>query len=345
MKKERLRQRVLKDSFWNISSNFLGKVGALIFTIILARFLLPEGFGIYSLAISIALIFMTFADLGVNQTMLRYVSSEIKENKKKAAAYFNYLLRIKIILSLSLSLFLILIAYPLALFVFNKPVLFLPLFFLGIYVFLFTITDFFILLFYISKKVKYVLIKETIFQLVRILAVVIIFYILISQYYILGVVFGLIFASFITLIFVLFYFKKNFLFLIKKTKKQINKKRVLKFLGFLTIGSVSAAFFSYIDIIMLGIFLPSKYIGYYRSSFALVFGIAGMLTFTNVFLPVLTQIPKNKLENVFNNILKYSLILIVPSSFGLAVLSKYFIILIYGKEYIPATILLFFLSF
>jgi len=82
MKKERLRQRVLKDSFWNISSNFLGKVGALIFTIILARFLLPEGFGIYSLAISIALIFMTFADLGVNQTMLRYVSSEIKENKK-----------------------------------------------------------------------------------------------------------------------------------------------------------------------------------------------------------------------------------------------------------------------
>ncbi len=345
MKKERLRQRVLKDSFWNISSNFLGKVGALIFTIILARFLLPEGFGIYSLAISIALIFMTFADLGVNQTMLRYVSSEIKENKKKAAAYFNYLLRIKIILSLSLSLFLILIAYPLALFVFNKPVLFLPLFFLGIYVFLFTITDFFILLFYISKKVKYVLIKETIFQLVRILAVVIIFYILISQYYILGVVFGLIFTSFITLIFILFYFKKNFLFLIKKTKKQINKKRVLKFLGFLTIGSVSAAFFSYIDIIMLGIFLPSKYIGYYRSSFALVFGIAGMLTFTNVFLPVLTQIPKNKLENVFNNILKYSLILIVPSSFGLAVLSKYFIILIYGKEYIPATILLFFLSF
>ena len=341
--KENLKKIVIKNSFWNFLANLMSRLGALIFTIIIARFLLPGGFGIYSLAISVALIFLTFADLGINQTMVRFVSSEITKNKKKAEAYFKYTLKLKISLSITLSFLLFILAYPLSEYVFKKPDLFYPLILLSFYVFLFSMLNFFSSLFYVKKKVHYILIKETIFQIARISLVLVSFFIFYA--YIGGVIYSLIFSTILAIIFTLFYLKKEVLLLFKKLEEKIDKRRVMKFLGFLTIGSLSVAFFSYIDIIMLGIFLPAEFVGYYRAAFALVFGIAGMLSLTNILLPVFTQLKKERIENIFNKILKYSLILVVPASFGLAALSKYILRFIYGYNYLAASLPLFFLSF
>ena len=72
MKKESLTSQTIKSSVWNLSYTIIQRVGGLVFTIILARILLPESFGLYSLVISIALIFMTFSYGGFDQTFIRY---------------------------------------------------------------------------------------------------------------------------------------------------------------------------------------------------------------------------------------------------------------------------------
>ena len=105
-----LAKQVINTSIWNLIYSIIQRIGALIFTIILARFLFPENFGIYSLVISIAFIFMTFADLGIDNVLIRYLSSE-----KKKSAYFRYIFKIKFLFSSIVSLALLIFAYPISL--------------------------------------------------------------------------------------------------------------------------------------------------------------------------------------------------------------------------------------
>jgi len=92
---EKIKEQLIKNSFWSVLLTFISRAGALIFTVVLVRIFSPEKFGIYTLALSIAMIFLSFTDLGVEQTMMKYVSSEINKNKKKTAAYFKFLLKLK----------------------------------------------------------------------------------------------------------------------------------------------------------------------------------------------------------------------------------------------------------
>ena len=65
-----LKGTIFANSLWNVMASLIGRAGALVFTIIIARALLPETFGIYSLALSIAVFCLTFTDLGINQALI-----------------------------------------------------------------------------------------------------------------------------------------------------------------------------------------------------------------------------------------------------------------------------------
>ena len=67
----------IKNSIFQVSTTIISKIGALIFTIILARLLMPELFGLYSLALSTILIFVAFSDFGMGETLVRFVSREL----------------------------------------------------------------------------------------------------------------------------------------------------------------------------------------------------------------------------------------------------------------------------
>lgn len=342
--KETLRQQVFKSSVWSLSTTIVSRLGGLIFTILLARFLLPEGFGLYSLATSIALIFIAFADLGINQAMIRFVSLDFDKNKERAAAYFGYILKIKRILAGSLSILLFVLAYPLAIFVFHNSSLFYLLLVLSIYSFFLAMESFYESLFYIGAKVKYLFIKEIVLQSLRILAVALIFLITSKSLQVLGII------SAITIVIILVYFvvlifTRNIIHqLFRPSKILIDKREVLKFIGYLTVGGISGIFFGYVDTVMLGFFVQPEYIGYYRAAATLIFGIAGLFSFVNVFIPVLTRMSTKKLSDVFNRIIKYSFMITIPACFGIIFLASYVLRAIYGYGYLPANLSLYFLA-
>ena len=75
----------------------------------------PELFGIYNLAFSIAAIILTFTDLGLGDTITRYLSEAVgKNNKTKARTYFRYLIKLKLVITLVAIIILLLIAKPLS---------------------------------------------------------------------------------------------------------------------------------------------------------------------------------------------------------------------------------------
>jgi len=83
----------------------------LIVTIYVARVLKPELFGIYSLALSITFLILTFADLGVNGTVTRYVAEALKmRDHALVRGYVRSLGLVKILLSLLASFILFIVA-------------------------------------------------------------------------------------------------------------------------------------------------------------------------------------------------------------------------------------------
>jgi O-antigen/teichoic acid export membrane protein len=346
IEKESLKKTILKNSAFNFLTSIIGRLGGLIFTIIIARLLQPELFGLYSLSTSVALIFFTFIDLGINSTLLRYIAHALgKKDKNKAAAYFKYLLKIKLISTFTVALILFLVSYPLSFYLFNKPELFPILLFCSIYLIVVSLIGFYESIFYAVQKFSYITIKETLYQILRISLAVLGIYLLSNK--VIGTLAGISLATFIAIIFLFLIIKKRFSFLFRSTEdiSSEEKRKVLKFLIYLTVGSITGIFFSYIDTVMLGMFVKSEFIGFYRAAFTLVWAVVGLITITNVLLPIFTQLKGRRLEKVFNTIFKYSALISFPAAFGLILIAKPFINIIFGSSYIEATIPLCILSF
>jgi stage V sporulation protein B len=331
--------KVVKDAIWKSISTVINKAGALIFVILLARFLKPEGFGIYNLALSVVLMLALLTDVGINKTLLRYVSHALKkDNTKQATAYVNYLFKIKIILTASFSALLLIIAYPLSHYIFKKPELFWPLIICALYLITLSFEKFYEYFFYAIKKVKFITIKETLFQVLKICLALLVFITVTGYNRILGVLISVTIASFITLIFSTSILKKKASFIFKTSNSKINKKKVLGFLKYLTIGGLSIAIYGYIDMVMLGIFLPSNYAGYYSAAVTLVWSLIVVVSIPNILIPMFTQLKKFQLNDSFDRVYKYVCILTIPMIFGAIALGRYVIKALYGQEYLPATI-------
>ncbi len=341
----KLRKEVAENSMWNFFSKIAGKGGALVFTIIVARLLMPEGYGIYTLAMTLASFFITFTTIGIDKTLNRYLSFYLKNKKTKLSSYFRYIFKIKVLVVIFVTIIFFILSYPFSVYVFRHIELFPALIIAGFYIFIFSFERFFNAIFFSLKKVNYVTFKELFSGIIKIGLVIAIFYLISESYKVVGAIFASIFASSFALLFSLYYLKKIKPEIFEKSKEKINKKNVIKFFSFLVLGGISFVFFSYIDILMLGIFVKPEFVGFYKVSFSLMTGVVAFFAFAQVLLPYFTQFKKKSLEPSLNKVIHYLMIITIPSFFGVLVLSRYFIKILFGIQYLQAFYSLMVLSF
>ncbi len=122
-------------------------------------------------------------------------------------------------------------------------------------------------------------------------------------------------------------------------------EKVLSFMGFMTIASISGIVYTYVDSLMIGYFLTTTDVGYYRAAFTIVFAIVGLITMGDILLPVFTQLEGADLNNALNRLARYSSAIAFPAAFALAFLSEYVVIAVYGQEYLAAAQAMTILSF
>jgi O-antigen/teichoic acid export membrane protein len=108
--------------------------------------------------------------------------------------------------------------------------------------------------------------------------------------------------------------------------------------------TMTLSLFASIDILMLGKFVPTEYLAYYRASLSLIMSIASLLSLSTIFLPIFTQISGKRFRRGANKTLRYMLILSLPSTAGIIFLSKYLIKAFYGDAYLLGTSTVYFLS-
>jgi O-antigen/teichoic acid export membrane protein len=266
--------------------------------------------------------------------MIRYVSYAIgEENEILARSYIRYLLRVKIILSLVTSISLIFSADILALHVFHKPEISSPLMIVGLYIFVQSLLEFVSSVFISLQKFELMTVRYVVYEVVRLILVPIF---IILGYGVCGALWALVFSVILSLVVPSYLLLDNYKFVLSGKVVQIDRRKLLRFLGYLTFGSVSGVIFTYVDSIMLGIFMTTEYVGYYRAAFNIIFAFMGLVSTSSVLFPVFTQLDKSELENAFNKVFKYSSVISFPSAFGLIFLSEMLIRTVYGADYLPA---------
>ncbi len=338
-KKDSLTEKTIKNSMYNFTGTIISRAGGLIFTIILARMLLPEMYGIYSLVLSIVGIFITLTDLGMGKTLVRYASEALgQRNKAKASAYVRYLFKFRFYLALAIIFIIIIFSNVISVDIFQKPEIRIPLIFACLYLLMKVSFGFFKSILTALKDLRKVAIMQTVFQISRIGLVVLAIYLLSGDFVLNGVFIALALALFLTSLYVFIKTDKK-LFFNKDAKKQdIEKKRVLSYLGFVSIVSLSMAFFGKIDTLMLGRLVSAEYLGFYRAALNLATSVGSLFGFGAVLLPVFTQLHGKRFERGFKKTFKAITIFTIPAVLGVWVVGKYFIYAIYGSEYITATL-------
>jgi len=340
--------QIIKNSSYQLTTNIIAKVGSLIFTAIIARLLLPDLFGLYSLALGTIVFFAAFSDMGLDFAMVTFISKILGKNKKKKAkAYFNYLSNIKIILILTVSLILLLSAYFIANNYYNKPIFF-ALLAGGLYIPLSALSRFVETLHLANNNFKFPMIKEIIFQVVRFLIIPLIIFLLfkttlLGEKVIAILILGLSFCYFISLIYLWTKAKKTMPFLKLKEKKLLKKEKgkIRRFILPLSTIVLSGVFFGYIDMLMLGHFVTTEFVGYYGATFSLIGSATVILGFmATALFPIFARTSGKKLNSLFKRMevvaITISLLAVIFTFFA----AKYIIIIIYGVEYLQATIFL-----
>lgn len=341
-----VKSQVVKNSFWGIISSILNRIGSFILAILLSKLLLPDLFGVYSLAMAVAFFFISFSDLGINQALIRYVSADIDKINGESSSYAHYLLKIKLSVTIIISLALLVLSYPLSFFIFRNQSLF-PLFIiLGFYVFFISLSSFFEALFFIRKNVNYISVKEFFLFFFKLSAILLVNFFVPSEFRLQGIFLSFVAVSILSLLFVVHFSKKVCSAVFTKAKQKINKKEILKFVLLLNVQNVSLMVLSQAGLVFLGIFLAEKYVGYYNVSWALVAGLISLVfSFSSIFIPVFTAISEEKFKLVLKKVFNFLLILALPVSFGLSLLSHFFISSIFGENYLTAVIPLRIISF
>lgn len=338
---KRIAPEFFKNTFYSFFSFGINHIGGIIFTILIARILNPDAFGMYSLALSTTIILMTLGDLGLSEASVRYVSLNFK-NKSKAKSYFLYLLKLKIFVLLSLSAILIISSKLIASF-YNKEQLSYLLIIGGFYLFFYSLMQFISALFYAFKNIKADIYKEFIFQTTRISLIPFLFIISLG-YLAAGPIILVIISSIITIIFSIIYLFKKYNEFFTPKRVAIDKKEIFHFIKYLSLSSLSIIFLVYTDILILGKFVDLEFVGFYRTAASVAVIFASFLTLTSVLYPIFVQLNQKKIKGIFDILLYYLFIFSIPLTFVVFILSKQIIQVLFGSSYLPAATILLGLS-
>ncbi len=334
----------MKNSSYQLAQNLIFKFGSLLFTIVVARLLLPERMGLYNLALATIVLFASFADLGIGQAVITYGARFMgKKQFGKTKGYMKQLFKWKVWLVSITSLVLIGASYFIAEYYYQKPI-FYAILVGAIYIPIVSMIGFVEMMFKAGENFRTPMFKEVLFQIMRfvIVPVAIILFLKFGTSDQLVVVF--------TLIAVVVSYLIALLFLVLKARKKIKffdysaeklkKKEILdlkKFIYPLSATALAGMFFGYIDTFMLGHYVQSEFIAYYGAAFSLVGGAAAIIGFMAIsMMPIFAKKTGKSLESIFRKSRNTVILISLAAAIFTYLVAYYVVRIAYGVEYLTA---------
>ncbi|MEM3454989.1 MAG: oligosaccharide flippase family protein [Candidatus Micrarchaeia archaeon] len=338
--KRKSTNEMIKSSFWAYSGIFFILFLGLISTVILARLLDKENWGILSTIIAVVSFLSSISEIGLNYYIV-YLSSKYDKNKKELKYKLASPLRWKLAI-------IFLIAFLMFIFSENLASLFniksgAKYFLAGSIYFIFY--NLFIVLSGILdgiKKFREESIISTINQLLRLILSA---GLVILGFGIDGAITGYIISVAIAT-FIQSYILRNVISFSGKSEDSLQD--MFSFGFFYGITSIAATFTMWTDSIMIGFFLGTTSVGIYRIAVSIASSSSSLLSgISKVSFSYFTSAEsegKDSFGNL-NTTIKYLLFISLPAVFGLALLSDSIVNVFFGLQYIDAAFPLMILSY
>jgi O-antigen/teichoic acid export membrane protein len=327
---------------------FVGKAASTIImaigTIILGRLMLPEEYGLYSIALVPSLMISLFRDWGVNSAMTKYIAHSRALNKDEEIRDIIVAgITFEIATGLALSLLSLVLANVIATTIFHRPESASLISLVSITIFsgsLLMVSQSSFIGFERMELNSLTMLCESIVKSIAAPLLVLLGYGALGA--VLGYTLSLLVAGIIGLAMIYFVLSKN-LRRTKTTRRGISKtlKMMLHYGVPLSISSILAGFRLQFYSFMMVFFCSDLMIGNYQiaTNFAI---ILTFFTFpiSTVLFPAFAKLdPQNEhqlLKNVFTSSVKYTALLLVPATMAVIVLSKPMISTLFGEKWVYA---------
>ena len=325
-------KRIFKNMSWLLISQIIAGICGFVWTILMARYMGVEKFGILGFAVSITGMLSILFDLGVGTHIVRHIATD----HNSAPKYVGNAIPLKSLFSI-VGFILILIT----LIIMNVDELTLTI------TLLFTIEqiikkfiDLMNATFQAFEAGKYQGISNSILHLILLVFILISIYTDLGIY---GITISYILANLIVLIYEYYILNKQFVKPKFEFDKNFCKHITIAALPFAVTAILYTLYYS-IDIVMIEHMVGNYAVGIYNSVYKLI-SIFTLLfsVYTSVIFPIMSKYFKNDekmLPTSYNKSIKYLMLIMIPLATAITFYSVDIMQFIYGQEYIMGSTIL-----
>ncbi|MBQ6219851.1 MAG: flippase [Methanosphaera sp.] len=323
--------RVVKNSSFLILTSIITNLVMFFLTLVTARYLGTFNFGVISSALSLVGIFGVFCDLGLGM----YAIQKVSRDHSLTSRYFGTAFFLRIILSIVTLLVFIAFSYI----SFSGDAFYVNVV-IGFYMFFNSITSFYYSLYQSNEQMYYQTIVHTLYCIAVFLVAVLFIYFGLNVIWVAACYPIAMFLSTIlgTVINVKKYPKFSYDLSIPFIKELI--KNSIPF----GITTVFTSIYFWIASILLTFLSGSVAVGLFSSSQKLILVLSSLfLLISSAVFPVMSQLfvdDKEKLNGLYQKMLKFMLILSIPICIGVVFYSTDIINIIFGSEYLDSVMCL-----
>ncbi len=336
MNPETMTRKIGKGTGYIVAGSVMGYIISFFYKIVLARWLGPESYGVFSLVLMIIGLSGAFFTLGIPSAITKF-TSEYKAKGKDTGMIFSNSMKIMLPLSLFCSLAIFVSAEFIAKGVFNMPQATVPFQ-------LTSIVMFFTLLFSTLKsnivghqRMEFSSLGIITEKLTRLVLSAVLLYL---GFELMGVMGALIIGSILTAAVIFISYRSIAPVKITPLDGRITKA-LLRFGIPVFITTIGWTVLSWTDTFFIGVFLPAEMVGYYNAALPVTWVMGVLITsLSGALFPAFSEISaggnESMLRSTFNRSMKYALYFIIPASAGAFMLSEPIIRILFTAEYLPA---------
>jgi len=316
---------IFKNMSWLLVSQIIASVCGFIWTILMARYLGVERYGIFGFATSFTAILVIIVDLGISTHIVRHIATDYDSAPK----YLGNAIPLKVLFSIACTIITLiaLIIMNVNELVIKVTLLFTLEMIIKSYVNLFNGS------FQAFEEGKYQGIGNTILHLILLVFILIAIFTDLGLY---GIAVSYILANAIAFIYEYYMLTKHVTKPKYELDKEFCKKITLLSVPFAVTGLLYTIYYS-IDIVMLTKMVGSYATGIYNATYKLISVLTLFYSvYTAVIFPVMSRYYKNDeslLLISFEKSIKYLMLVIIPLAVATAFYSAEVMHLIYGQSY------------
>ena len=337
MRKKEVRYFFKQNIFASLTQIFIF-IFLLLFNILLARILGPYNFGIFIVVFSMALMVGMFSDMGLSQVIMRYIGRSVRQKDSGAPSYFRHLFKIKLTMVVALSLALYFSSDFLAALLLHDgslgPMFKIAGLIAAAYSFFIFLDSFFASL----NRYDYSMLTNFISNASRLLLPVAL---LIMGFGVLEALYGILAAFLFSLVVAGYFFSRLFRnTLLKNPKKSVSLAGFDRFLMYSASIGILITAYNNLDTFILSFFRSPAEVSFYRTALSIATYTAALLPISGKFLfsafVELEEKSKEFIKTAFNKTVRYTIIMAIPATVGVYVLSSKIVVLFYSSTYLPA---------